>query len=284
MMQARNVSRCRRLCMPYADCSKGLATPSQHPFVKMHSAAAKTTGQATGLWQDLENLFSPIGCCAPIPVVKAAPPALGAGIRVRGTMPSGLLAAGQNAGKTERLLQILDTKSMGGQMNAERDGVWFVEGCRNDGTFYAFPNFKLDVIVRECAGMLTQTTVVLNQPCRMLAIKNCTGVKVLCDAVSDEILVVDCTNVEVVVGHSAPKMGVCYSTGVKFLCSCAHNAIPLIETRQSEGISCQCAMTRPGAETASEVHSQFRFFSFSLRGTHRRLTGAHGAGIEGPQI
>jgi hypothetical protein len=245
--------------------------------------AAKTAGQATSLWQDLENLFSPISCCAPIPMGKDAPPAQGAGIRVRGTMPAGLLAAG----KTERLLQILDTKSMGGQMNAERDGVWFVEGCGNDGTYYAFPNLKLDVIVRECAGMLTQTTVVLSQSCRMLAIKNCTDVKVLCDAASDEILVVDCTNVEVVVGHRAPKIGVSYSRGVKFLCSSAENALPLIETRQSEGISCQCAMTRPGAETASEVDSQFRFFSFSLRGTHSqegRLTGAYGAGVEGPKI
>jgi hypothetical protein len=249
-------------------------------------ATAKAAGQATGLWQDLENLFSPISCCAPIPMGKAAPPVQGAGIRVRGTMPAGLLAKSP-AGKTERLLQILDNKSMGGQMNAERDGVWFVEGCRNDGTYYAFPNFKLDVIVRECAGMLTQTTVVLSQSCRMLAIKNCTDVKVLCDTASDEILVVDCTNVEVVVGHSAPKIGVSYSRGVKFLCSSAENALPLIETRQSEGISCQCAMTRPGAETASEVHSQFRFFSFSLRGTHRqegRLTGAYGAGVEGPKI
>ena len=254
----------------------------------MPHPAAKATGQATGLWQDLDNLFSPISCCAPIPTDKDEPPAQVAGIRGRRTaVPVGLLAAGQNAGKTERLLQILDAKSMGGQINAERDGVWFVEGFRNDGTYYVFPNFKLDVIVRECAGMLMQTTVVLSQPCRMLAIKDCTDVKVLCDAASDEILVVDCTNVEVVVGHRAPKIGVSYSRGVKFLCSSAENALPLIETRQSEGVSCQCAMTRPGAETASEVHSQFRFFSFSFRGTHRqegRLTGAYGAGVKGPEI
>jgi hypothetical protein len=245
-------------------------------------------GQATGVWQDIENLFSPVLCCAPI----QAGPGAGAGAaapmpagRLRGMLRPAPLAAGQTAEKTARLLQLIDTKPTGGQINAERDGVWFVEGCRNDGTFFAFPNWGLDVLVRDCAGLLAQTTVVLSQPCRMLAISKCSDVKVLCDAASDEILVVDCTNVEVVVGHDAPKIGVSCSTGVKIVCSSTRNTPPLIETRQSTGVSCQCAMTRPGAESASEVRARVGLGRLARHASASAASdSANGAGVEVPKV
>jgi len=209
------------------------------------------TGQATGLWHDLENFFSPVMCCGPVRMSEnlANDKTGRRGVRSLGAP---LTSSRKNA-KTDKLLHYLESKTVGGQANAERDGIWFVEGYKNDGTYYAFPNWDLDVLVQHCAGLLGQTTIVLSQPCRMLAVSHCRNVKILCDSVSDEILVVDCQNVEVIIGHDAPKIGVGYCKDIKFMCSSVRNAPPLIETRQCEQISYQCAMARPGQESASEV-------------------------------
>ena len=56
---------------------------------------------------------------------------------------------GEQITHTDALMKHIEGKSSGEQMNMERDGIWFVEGLRNDGTFYAFPAWHSDVLVCE---------------------------------------------------------------------------------------------------------------------------------------
>ena len=168
---------------------------------------------------------------------------------------------------TDRLVTEALSKPTGACRNAESAGLWFVEGYRTDKTVYAFPNWETDVLVRDCtsAGLLALSmgdaeynrlqpgTIDINQPCRMLAISNCSNIQVLCAASAEEIHVVNSEDVALIIGSDAPKICVSTSKRVKLLCSSAQNTIPIIECRNSESITCQCACTRPGLDSPSEA-------------------------------
>jgi hypothetical protein len=137
---------------------------------------------------------------------------------------------------------------------------------------YAFPKEDLDVLIKKCAGLLDKTTVVLSQPCRMVAVNKCKNVKVLLDVADEEILVSDCENVEIIIGNNVPKVGISFSSGVKLVCSSARNATPPIETRKSTDVTCQCAMTRPGTYcSAAEVEKAPKFNSQPIDGDNAAI-------------
>jgi hypothetical protein len=216
---------------------------------------------ATGILESIEDFFGPVlSVCAPI---RTGGDSGGGGEQWasgrRGVRGLGALSQREHQDRTARLMQHVESEAQGAPFNAERDGVWFVENYKDDQAHYAFPKTDYDVLVRSCAGLIGKTTVVLSQPCRMLAVSKCKNVKVLLDHAEEEILVRDCENVEIIVGNDAPKIGVLASTGVKLVCSSSRNVPPPIETRQSTDVTCQCAMTRPGLCSASEVEKAPKF-------------------------
>jgi hypothetical protein len=58
------------------------------------------------------------------------------------------------------------------------------------------------------------------------------------------------------------------SKRVKLVCSSAQNTIPIIECRNSESITCQCASTRPGLDSPSEARKNHNTCLHTRKHTH----------------